>query len=132
MFKKPFPALLVLLTAGALFADVQAQEDLSEHWAGEWIAEGTLFRVGMYVYENDMAVDPIESLGFVWTTRNGRIDGNIATIEVEYAGVTGRVQAELVNPTTAVAFAASCLPDFMVVCLLAKGQQAVFVKVADH
>ncbi len=86
----------------------------------------------MNVEGDQMSVRQIESLGFLWTSSDGRIDGNVVTIEVEYAGVKGTIQAELVDPNTAVAFAASCLPDFMVVCLLAKDQQAVFRKVGTN
>ena len=57
------------------------------------------------------------------------VDGNIVRVNVEYAGVKGIIQAELINPITAVAFAATCMPDFMVVCALAKNRQAVFKKV---
>jgi len=46
--------------------------------------------------------------------------------------VTGTVQAELLNPNSAVAFAVTCLPDFMVVCLLSKDRQAVFRKVTKN
>lgn len=122
--------LLVLLLILIPRAHAQAAEDLSRHWAGEWLVEGTLFRIGVEVEGDTMTIRQIESLGFLWTSENGKIDGNVATVEVEYAGVTGRIQAELVGPSTAIAFAATCLPDFMVVCLLAKDQQAVFLKVA--
>ena len=76
-----------------------------------------------------MKVAQIESLGFVWTSQDGEVDGNIVRVNVEYAGVKGIIQAELINPITAVAFAATCMPDFMVVCALAKNRQAVFKKV---
>ena len=88
-----------------------------------------MFRIGVDVEGDRMSIRQIESLGFLWTSSDGRIDGNVVTVDVEYAGVKGTIQAELVGPSTAVAFAASCLPDFMVVCLLAKDQQAVFIKV---
>lgn len=129
MLKKSQSIFLVLLAACALCASAQAQVDLSEHWAGEWIVEGTLFSLGVEVENDEMTLREIESLGFLWTSENGKIDGNTATIMVEYAGVTGRIQAELIDPNTAVAFAATCLPDFMVVCLLVKDLQAVFRKV---
>ena len=67
-------------------------------------------------------------MGFIWTSKDGTIAGSIARIEVEYAGATGIIQAELVDAETAIAFAASCTPDFMVVCALAKDRQAVFKK----
>lgn len=127
--KTSFIVLALLLTLIPR-AHAQAPEDLSRHWAGEWLVEGTLFRIGVEVEGDTMTIRQIESLGFLWTSGNGRIDGNVATVEVEYAGVTGMIQAELVGPSTAVAFAATCLPDFMVVCLLARDQQAVFLKVA--
>ncbi len=134
MSNKTLSTFFLLLICSVLFTKAQAQEDLSAHWEGEWIAEGTLFRIGVEVDNGEMTVKQIESLGFLWTSKNGRIDGNIVTVEIDYesAGVAGIIQAELVSPDTAVAFAATCLPDFMVVCLLAKGQQAVFRKVAEN
>ena len=69
-------------------------------------------------------------MGFIWTSKDGIVEGNIARVEVEYAGVTGIIQAELVDKETAIAFAATCAPDFMVVCALAKGQQATFKKIS--
>lgn len=108
-----------------------AREDLSAHWEGEWIVEGTLFRIAVAVENDELVVTQIESLGFLWTSENGEIDGNVVRVAVEYAGVTGTIQAELIDPNTAVAFAASCLPDFMVVCMLSKDRQAVFRKVSD-
>jgi len=131
----PLKSLFVFLAAlsvCALTASAQAQEDLSAHWEGEWIVEGTLFRLGVEVENAEMKLQQLESLGFLWTSENGKIDGNIVTVLVDYAGVTGRIQAELINPTTAVAFAATCLPDFMVVCLLVKDLQAVFRKVEEN
>lgn len=77
-----------------------------------------------------MKVHQVESMGFIWTSKDGSVEGNIARVEVEYAGVTGIIQAELVDAQTAVAFAATCTPDFMVVCALAKDRQAVFKKIS--
>ncbi|MBT4257455.1 MAG: hypothetical protein HOD87_15450, partial [Gammaproteobacteria bacterium] len=70
--------------------------------------------------------------GFLWTSKNGSIEGNVVRVEVEYAGVTGIIQAELIDPNTAIAFAATCLPEFMVVCALAKDRQAVFRRVESQ
>lgn len=109
-----------------------AQEDLSAHWDGIWVAEGTLFSITVAIENEEFRVGQIESLGFEWTSKNGTLDGNIVTVEIEYAGVAGTIQAELVDPNTAVAFAATCLPDFMVVCLLSKDRQAVFRKVVEN
>ncbi len=119
-----FPFLLVSASA-------TAQEDLSVHWDGTWVVEGTLFSIAVIIEDEEFKVRQIESLGFEWTSKNGSIDGNVVTVEIKYAGVAGTIQAELVNPNTAVAFAATCLPDFMVVCMLSKDRQAVFRKVAE-
>jgi len=112
-----------------LLASANAQEDLSAHWDGAWIVEGTLFSIAVTVDNEEFRVRQVESLGFEWTSKNGRIDGNVVTVEFAYAGVAGTIQAELVDPNTAVAFAATCLPDFMVVCMLSKDRQAVFRKI---
>jgi len=119
-----FPFLLVSASA-------TAQEDLSVHWDGTWVVEGTLFSIAVIIEDEEFKVRQIESLGFEWTSKNGSIDGNVVTVEIKYAGVAGTIQAELVNPNTAVAFAATCLPDFMVVCMLSKNRQAIFRKVAE-
>lgn len=119
-----FPFLLVSASANA-------QEDLSAHWGGTWVVEGTLFSIAVTIKDEEFKVRQIESLGFEWSSKNGSIDGNVVTVEIEYAGVTGTIQAELLDPNTAVAFAATCLPDFMVVCMLSKDRQAVFRKVAE-
>jgi len=99
-------------------------------WDGQWLAEGTLFQISVNVADGMLMVEAVESLGFTWTSEPGEVNGSVARIPVSYAGVNGIVQAELVDATTAVAFAASCLPEFMVVCTLARNQQAVFRKVA--
>ena len=109
----------------------QAQEDLSAHFNGVWTADGTLFTIGIAVEDGVLKITQIESLGFEWTNVDGKLEGNIATIEVDYisAGVTGIIQVELLDANAAIAFAPTCTPDFMVACLLAKGRQAVFRRV---
>jgi len=123
----------ILLAAFLLTSSVQAQETNipASVWNGEWIAEGTFFRIEVQVSESVMEVVEIESLGFVWTSEAGEIEGNIARVPVNYGGVSGIVQAELVDNTTAVAMAATCMPEFMVVCALAKDRRAIFHKVSD-
>lgn len=108
------------------------QEAPTSQWNGVWNSEGTLFRIGIVIEEGEMKISQIESLGFEWTNQDGEINGNIATVEVDYAGATGTIQAELIDENTAVVFAASCIPDFMVVCLLSKDRQAVFRKVESN
>ena len=128
------PITLALSISFALFAsaNANAQEDLSAHWGGLWVAEGTLFSITVTIENEEFKVGQVESLGFEWTSENGKIDGNIVTVQIEYAGVSGTIQAELMSPNTAVAFAATCLPEFMVVCMLSKDRQAVFRKVIEN
>ena len=112
--------------------NTNAQENLSAHWDGLWVVEGTLFSITVTIENEEFKVQQVESLGFEWTSENGKVDGNFVTVEIEYAGVTGTIQAELVDPNTAVAIAATCLPDFMVVCMLSKDRQAVFRKISEN
>ncbi|MCH8264247.1 MAG: hypothetical protein IIC10_02520 [Proteobacteria bacterium] len=123
--------LICLSLLSLLALPSQAQEDLSANFDGVWTADGTLFTIGIAVEDGVLKITQMESLGFEWTNADGKLEGNVATIEVDYisAGVTGIIQVELVDANTAIAFAATCTPDFMVACLLAKGRQAVFRRV---
>ncbi|PCI73579.1 MAG: hypothetical protein COB20_16140 [SAR86 cluster bacterium] len=132
MLKYYFLRFFTLASAIFLLANANALEDLSAHWDGIWVVEGTLFSIAVAIENEEFRVRQVESLGFEWTSKNGKIDGNIVTVEIEYAGVAGTIQAELVDPNTAVAFAATCLPEFMVVCMLSKDRQAVFRKVTEN
>ena len=107
----------------------QVQNNLESNWSGEWVAEGTIFKVRVEAEDSYLTVYQIESMGFDWTNEIGELKENIATINVEYAGVKGIIQVEFIDETTASVFAASCIPEYMVVCLLAKDQKAVFKKV---
>ena len=109
-----------------------AQESSDIAWTGNWFGDGSLFQIQVEVTNGIMKVHQVESMGFIWTSKDGSVEGNIARVEVEYAGVTGIIQAELVDAQTAVAFAATCTPDFMVVCALAKDRQAVFKKISAN
>lgn len=115
--------------ASAQAIGASAQEDLSPYWDGVWNAEGTLFTIAVNVADDVMQVTKIETMGFEWENESGVVNGNIATVAVKYAGVTGTIQVELIDPNTAVAFAATCIPDYMVVCALSKNLQAVFRRV---
>lgn len=116
-----------------LFSYSSSAQEIDESiWEGNWVADGTLFQIQVEVENGIMKLHQVESMGFIWTSTDGEVDGNILRVEVEYAGVTGIVQAELVDNETAVAFAATCVPDFMVVCALAKDRQAVFIKQANN
>jgi hypothetical protein len=110
----------------------QLEGQWEQRWEGQWIAEGTLFQIQVAVNGGKLQVSEVESLGFVWLAEPGEIKGNIARIPIEYAGVNGIIEAELLDANTAVAHAASCLPDFMVVCALARDRQAIFRKLGDE
>ena len=121
---------ILLLSVYLLIANsIYAQQADETTWNGNWIGEGTIFEIRVAVTNGIMQINQIESMGFIWTSKDGTVEENIARVEVEYAGATGIIQAELVDKETAVAFAASCVPDFMVVCVLAKNQQAIFKKI---
>lgn len=124
--------LTLLIIAVLLSHKLAAQETSDNVWTGNWIGDGTLFQIQVEVTNGIMKVHQVESMGFIWTSKDGSVEGNIARVEVEYAGVTGIIQAELVDAQTAVAFAATCTPDFMVVCALAKDRQAVFKKISAN
>lgn len=110
----------------------QAQTDLSDAWVGEWIAEGTYFKMAVAVDEGVLSVTQIESLGFEWTSEDAQIQGNVVEVEVNYisGGVSGIIRAELLDETTGVLSVKTCGPDYMVLCALSKGRQAIFKKVA--
>ena len=121
--------LLILSYLPALeMSQVQAKD---ADWEGEWLAEGTLFRIGVIADNGLLKITQIESMGQVWSSGKGKIDGLIARVPVEYAGASGIIQAELLDSKTAVLSAASCQPDYMVVCALSHGRQAIFIKVAS-
>ena len=131
MLKHTFLRVIAPIFSPFLLVSASAQEDLSTHWDGTWIVEGALFSIAVAIEDEEFRVAQIESLGFEWSSNNGTLNGNVVTVEIQYAGVTSTIQAEIIDPSTAVAFAATCLPDFMVVCMLSKNRQAIFRKVAE-
>ena len=89
---------------------------------------GTLLSVAVTARNGVFQVDEVQSLGFVWSATPGMVDGDRARLDVQYAGASAVLVARLVEDGVAVVEAARCVPEFMVVCLLAKGQQATFVR----
>ncbi|MDP6098007.1 MAG: hypothetical protein QGG67_18765 [Gammaproteobacteria bacterium] len=124
-----FSKRIILTLSLLLGLPILAQDDSALPWNGDWIAEGTLFSIGVSVRNNKVIVEQIESLGFEWTSTNGKLADNLVTVQVEYAGVTGIILAELIDDNTALVSPQSCTPEFMVVCVLAKNQQVIFRKV---
>ena len=124
---------LLLMILNKAQGPVAAQTQIEDSdWEGEWLAEGNVFRVGVTLDNGLLKITQIESMGQIWSSGDGKIDGNIARVEVEYSGASGIIRAELLDAKTAVLSAASCQPEFMVVCALSRGRQAIFRKVAGQ
>jgi hypothetical protein len=120
------PLLICLFMPLAVTPNAYANDN--HLWSGLWNAEDTLIVIRVIRYENEFIVEPVETMGLTWTTRKGIINGDTATIEVEYQGVIGRVFIQLLDERNAVARALSCQPDYHVICALVHNQQARFLK----
>lgn len=123
--------ILALALLIALSSQARAAEDYAQYWNGVWAAEGTLFSVEVTVTDGRVELRQLESLGFQWASSAGKVAGSILEIEVDYAGVSGVIRARLEDANTAIVFAHTCMPDFMVVCALAKNRQATFRKISE-
>jgi len=131
LHSKTFLSIVLLSCIYSATAYGQTQNNSVYDLNGEWVAEGTIFRVRLEIDGSRVIVHQLESMGFDWTNEIGQLEANIATISVEYAGVKGIIKAEFFDETTASVSAASCIPDFMVICLLAKDQKAIFKKISS-
>ena len=127
--RKSIVRRIVAVILFSYLLSANAQEDSSAHWNGVWMIEDTLFSIAVRVENDTLKVQAVESLGFIWSAKNGKIEGRQASIEVEFSGATGTVQAELKDSNTAIVIVTNCLPDFMMACLLSKDRKAVFRKV---
>lgn len=99
-------------------------------WTGQWLAEGLPLVVQVQSEGGRLEVSPVEAADQTWVTRNGRITGDSATIEIEYQGVTGTALIQLMENGTAIARALSCQPDYHVICTLVRNQQARFQRLS--
>jgi len=124
---------LLAITLGApQFALAQTVgASLAQQWSGIWNAEGSLLTLKVSHSDNQLHVEPVESLGFVWRNSIGHINGSSATIDVEYQGVVATVLVQLGEGGTAMVRPLSCQPDYHVVCALVQNQQARFRKVGE-
>ena len=122
-----YTALALLLAATH---PTQAQVD--SDWSGVWNAEGTLFSLRITQMNDQLLIEPLETLGFIWSNGLGRIHGEgedqSATVDVDYQGVKGTLLVQLGEEGTATVRPVNCQPDFHVVCALVQNQQARFVK----
>ncbi len=106
----------------------QANDSATDVWSGVWSAEGTIFTIKLTNSNNVLNIEPLESLGFDWQTHDGVITGNLGTIIIEFQGATATLGIELLSTTTAMVKLNTCLPEYQVTCLLAKGREARFIK----
>ena len=113
-------------------AQAQTQSQLqvpTKNWSGVWQAQGTPFTLRVTRQNDQLHIEPLESMGFIWSNSVGKISGDSATVEVNYQGVVGTILVQLGEGDTAMVRPLSCQPDYHVVCALVQNQQARFVKV---
>lgn len=114
----------------AACCSAQAQEP-TRNWSGLWQAQGTPFTLRVTRQNDQLHIEPVESLGFVWSNGIGRVHGDSATVNVNYQGVTGTVLVQLGEGDTAMVRPLSCRPDFHIICTLVQNQQARFVRLNE-
>lgn len=100
----------------------------TKSWSGVWQAQGTPFTLRVTRQNDQLHIEPLESMGFIWSNSVGKISGDSATVEVSYQGVVGTILVQLGEGDTAMVRPLSCQPDYHVVCALVQNQQARFVK----
>ncbi len=116
----------MLLCASSFTAQAQTP---AKNWSGVWQAQGTPFTLRVTRQDDQLHIEPVESLGFIWRNGVGKISGDSATVEVHYQGVVGTILVQLGEGDTAMVRPLSCQPDYHVVCALVQNQQARFVKI---
>jgi len=121
------------IAAGVMFClsgPATVANDLHEHhnWHGEWLAEGTDFRLRVIPEGNRFQVEHVFPLGLNWKAGTGTINGSNGTIHVEYEGVTAQVMVQMTDSSSAIVRSMSCQPDYHVICTLVRNQQARFIK----
>lgn len=132
-FQRLLMSCLCVAMPGLCLADDAADNNQghlfdSSAWHGHWQAENTTFILRVVPEGNRFEVEAVQPLGLGWTSRNGIINGNSGTINVEYQGVTALVMVQLISHSSAIVRSMSCQPDYHVVCTLVRNQQALFIK----
>lgn len=107
-----------------------ASADLSEHWDGIWAAEQGEFVVRVIRDGDRFSVFPVAPMGVPWTSQEGFISGQSATVTAQFQGARGTILIQLTGPDSAIARPLNCQPDYHFVCTLARNQQANFVRSA--
>jgi hypothetical protein len=119
----------VMAVALSLPAQVLAQSVTVQpppQWSGIWNAEGSLISLRVTHLNDQLHVEPLVTMGHEWRNSIGEVNGNTATLDVEYQGVVARVLVQLGTDNTAMVRPLSCQPDYHVVCALVQNQQALF------
>lgn len=122
-------AAALMMLAGMVSAGVRAS-DSGPSWDGLWVAAGTPFalRLEQSSPGEFVRLRQVESLGFEWVATSIREEEGKLLVDVEYAGVVGTIQVQLRSEDSALAAPLNCTPEYMVVCVLSKGQQALFLR----
>jgi hypothetical protein len=107
---------------------LQAQESLAR-WDGIWSAEGTSLTLKVTALNQQLHIEPVADVGYIWRNSTARVNGDSATLQIEYEGVTATVLVQLGEANTAMARPLGCQPDYHIVCALVQNQQARFVKI---
>lgn len=124
-----FCLTLALPYSGTLLAQNALPDDSAAtkaRWTGQWSAEGLPFVVQARTSSDHIEISPVTPAAQAWVIRNGLINDDSATIEVEYQGVTATALIRLIAEDTAIAQALTCQPDYHVICTLVRDQQARF------
>ncbi len=117
--------------AAILFSTLPSSAAANGEWHGVWNAAGTPFTLRLIQEHDDASIrlEQIESLGFDWKTKAVRQEGNALFLDIDYAGVAGTIRVQRRDSSSAIATPLSCTPEYMVVCALSRGQQALFVRI---
>ena len=124
---RTFPGLSLGCLLSLLGTQSNAQTP-DAYWSGVWQAAGSPFMLRVRSQNDLLHVEAIDSMGLVWQNSPGTIQGDSATFEVQYQGVTATVLVQKTDAETAIARPLSCRPDYHIVCALVQNQQARFVK----
>ncbi len=124
------PLLMTSLLLATLLPRGATGAEPNTHWHGVWNATGTPFTLRLIEdpETQEIRVEQIESLGFEWTATGVTRTENTLLVDIDYAGITGTVQVTRQSTGTALASPLSCTPEYMVVCVLSKGQQELFLR----
>jgi len=117
-------AMALSVPAQVLAQSVAVQP--TPQWSGVWNAEGSLISLRVTHRNDQLHVEPLVTMGHEWRNSIGEVNGNSATLDVEYQGVVARVLVQLGTDNTAIVRPLSCQPDYHVVCALVQNQQALF------